>query len=88
MVTSFKYTQEGEYIFSVQELNLSAKNFLEKQFGSIWVKGELSNLSRPASGHYYFTLKDASGQIRCAFFRQNQVKSKFLIKPEIKIEGE
>jgi exodeoxyribonuclease VII large subunit len=73
-IPPLQYTAEGEYIFSVQELNLSAKNFLEKQFGSIWVRGELSNLSKPASGHYYFTLKDQAGQIRCAFFKQNQFK--------------
>ena len=73
-----KYTSDGEYIFSVQELNLSAKNFLEKQFGAIWIKGEISNLSKPASGHCYFTLKDASGQVRCAFFKQSQLKSKSL----------
>jgi exodeoxyribonuclease VII large subunit len=73
-ISPLQYTAQGEYIFGVQELNLSAKNFLEKQFGSVWVRGEISNLSKPASGHYYFTLKDPSGQIRCAFFKPHQLK--------------
>src|SRR6266581_799941 len=41
----------------------------------IWVSGEISNLSRPVSGHAYFTLKDESAQLRCAFFRQYQTLS-------------
>ncbi len=42
---------------------------LEKNFSTLWVEGEISNLSRPASGHIYFTLKDQQAQIRCAMFR-------------------
>ncbi len=82
MMNSLKYTANGEYIFSVQELNASAKQYLEQQFGSIWVQGELSNVSKPASGHYYFTLKDAGAQIKCAFFKLQQLKSQNLLSPE------
>jgi exodeoxyribonuclease VII large subunit len=77
-----KYTADGEYIFTVQELNLSAKQLLEKHFQSVWIKGELSNVSKPASGHYYFTLKDAGSQIKCAFFRPAQVKQGSFSAPE------
>lgn len=42
---------------------------LERQFGSIWIEGELSNLARPRSGHWYFSLKDNAAQARCAMFR-------------------
>lgn len=56
-------------IYSVSELNHQARTLLETQFASIWVEGEISNLSRPASGHIYFTLKDEAAQIRCAMFR-------------------
>lgn len=38
----------------------------------LWVSGEISNLARPASGHFYFTLKDQAAQVRCAWFRQRQ----------------
>ncbi|ASK19759.1 MULTISPECIES: exodeoxyribonuclease VII large subunit [unclassified Halomonas] len=55
---------------SVSQLNQRAKQTLERDVGEVWVEGELSNVSRPASGHIYFTLKDDRAQIRCALFRQ------------------
>jgi exodeoxyribonuclease VII large subunit len=59
-------------VYSVSRLNREAKQLLEGSFPPIWIEGELSNLARPASGHLYFSLKDAQTQIRCAFFRQHQ----------------
>ena len=59
-------------VFSVSRLNREAKALLEGSFPLLWVEGELSNLSRPASGHLYFTLKDAQAQVRCALFRSSQ----------------
>lgn len=56
-------------IFKPAQLNALAKDLLESHFSQIWLEGEVSNLSRPASGHLYFTLKDASAQVRCAMFR-------------------
>ena len=56
-------------ILSVSQLNREARFILEKNFSTLWVEGEISNLSRPASGHIYFTLKDQDAQIRCAMFR-------------------
>lgn len=58
-------------ILSVSQLNQRARHLLEDVFPAIVVEGEISNLARPASGHLYFTLKDANAQVRCAFFRQN-----------------
>ncbi len=57
---------------SVSELNRQAKRLLEDGIGKIWVEGEISNLSRPASGHIYFSLKDDNAQLRCAWFRGRQ----------------
>ena len=57
---------------TVSELNRQARQLLERGFATVQVEGELSNLARPASGHLYFTLKDSSAQIRCAYFRQRQ----------------
>jgi exodeoxyribonuclease VII large subunit len=54
---------------SVSELNHQAKHLLEASFLQVWVEGELSSLSRPSSGHWYFSLKDKKCQIRCAMFR-------------------
>lgn len=56
-------------VFTVSQLNLRARQLLEISFSNVRVQGEISNLSRPASGHWYFTLKDEHAQIRCAMFR-------------------
>jgi exodeoxyribonuclease VII large subunit len=57
---------------SVSELNRRAKLLLEDGIARIWVEGEISNVSKPSSGHVYFSLKDASAQVSCAWFRQRQ----------------
>ncbi len=56
-------------IYSVSRLNREARGLLETGLPSLWITGELSNFSRPASGHWYFTLKDEEAQVRCAMFR-------------------
>jgi exodeoxyribonuclease VII large subunit len=56
-------------IITVSELNRLARGALEREFPLLWVAGEVSNLTRAPSGHYYFTLKDAQAQVRCAMFR-------------------
>ena len=63
--------------YSVTELNRRVKDLLEIHFSLIWIEGEISNLSRPASGHWYFTLKDDGGQIRCAMFRGRNTRVAF-----------
>ena len=57
---------------SVSELNRRAKLLLESGLARMWVEGEISNLSKPSSGHVYFSLKDESAQVSCAWFRQRQ----------------
>ncbi|MED5240106.1 MAG: exodeoxyribonuclease VII large subunit [Pseudomonadota bacterium] len=54
---------------SISQLNLEAQGLLEGSFPLIWLQGELSNLSRPSSGHWYFSLKDSRAQINAAMFR-------------------
>ncbi|SHL61704.1 Exodeoxyribonuclease VII large subunit [Nitrosospira sp. Nsp11] len=56
-------------VLSVSELNRSAKDLLEQAFPLLWVGGEISNIKRYGSGHWYFSLKDADAQIRCVMFR-------------------
>jgi exodeoxyribonuclease VII large subunit len=56
-------------ILTVSQLNKQVKSYLENELGTVHVEGELSNLSKPSSGHYYFTLKDSSAQIRCVLFK-------------------
>lgn len=63
---------DSESIYSVSELNRETKRLLANHFRTVQVQGEISNLSLPSSGHYYFTLKDTQAQIRCAMFKGQQ----------------
>ncbi len=56
-------------VYSVTELTSLIKGKLEKAFGTLWVKGEVSNLGEPESGNVYFTLKDGHSQLNCVMFR-------------------
>jgi exodeoxyribonuclease VII large subunit len=67
-------------IYSVSTLNKSVKRLLESHFQVIWIEGEVSNLSRPSSGHLYFTLKDESAQVRCAMFRLRNISKPVAIE--------
>lgn len=67
-------------IFSVSQLNQTVRDLLEDAFESIWVEGEISNFAAPGSGHWYFSLKDANAQVRCAMFRGNQRRIGFTPK--------
>jgi exodeoxyribonuclease VII large subunit len=56
-------------IYTVSRVTAEVRAVLEGSFPLLWVQGEVCSLSRPASGHLYFNLKDGAAQIRCAFFR-------------------
>ena len=62
---------------SVSELNRQAKSLLEHSFMSLRVTGEISNMVRASSGHWYFTLKDERAQVRCAMFRGRNAQVRF-----------
>lgn len=62
---------QTEHTFSVSELNSQARQLLERHYSDIKVNGEISQVSRPPSGHVYFTLKDSESEIRCAFFARH-----------------
>ena len=64
-------------IYSVSDYIKLCKSAIEKNIPQCFVQGEISNLSMPSSGHWYFSLKDKNSQVRCAFFRLNQRKIKF-----------
>ena len=65
-------------ILTVSKLNQQVKMLLEEKFPFVWVKGEISNFRVPASGHFYFTLKDAKSQINAVFFRAQNRFLRFL----------
>ena len=58
-------------LYSVSQITRYIKDLVESdpEASDLWVKGEVSNLSRSAAGHYYFTLKDSVNQIKCVMFR-------------------
>ena len=64
-------------IYTVTNFLKLCRSSIEKNVPHCFIQGEISNLSKPSSGHWYFSLKDANGQIRCAFFRLNQRKIQF-----------
>lgn len=65
-------------ILSVKDLNQMVKDLLTDSIGQIWLVGEISNFSKPTSGHWYFTLKDDLAQVRCAMFRNSNFKTGFI----------
>ena len=62
-------TPPPRHILTPSSLNRLVRDLLEDALPLVWIEGELSNVARPASGHLYFTLKDAGAQVRCAMFR-------------------
>ena len=71
-------TESDRRIFSVSKLNEKVQRTLERVIGSVWVEGEISNFIRAQSGHSYFSLKDNTSQLRCAMFKAQSNKLKFV----------
>lgn len=86
---SFERLGLNRQALTVSQLNNQARLLLEDVFAQVWVEGEISNLAKPASGHVYFTLKDANAQVRCALFRQNALKVRQVLRDglAIKVRG-
>lgn len=74
-----------DHVLTPSQLNALARNLLEDTFPLIWVEGELGNLSRPASGHLYLTLKDARAQVRCAMFKPKTSWLKFVPREGLRV---
>ena len=70
-------TRPERDIYSVSRLNREVRVLLERGFGSLWLEAEISNFAKPSSGHWYFSLKDAGAQVRCAMFRQRNMLCAF-----------
>ncbi|HEY8051245.1 MAG TPA: exodeoxyribonuclease VII large subunit [Steroidobacteraceae bacterium] len=68
-------------VYSVSRLNREVRVLLERGLGVVWIEGELSNFSQPASGHWYFSLKDRDAQLRCAMFRMKNALVGFTPRP-------
>ena len=79
----FTTLHSSEPTFTVSELNRQIQQLLEASLPWILVEGELSNLARPSSGHWYFSLKDDRAQIRCAMFKGKIWRSNSSLKTVI-----
>ncbi len=80
-------SQNTRKIYTVSELTSELKTLLEESFPFVWISGEISNLSTPVSGHFYFTLKDENAQIRAVMFRGQNKKLKFILEDGLSIIG-
>jgi exodeoxyribonuclease VII large subunit len=77
---------EKNHVFSVRELNFAAKQLLENGLPLLWVRGEISNFVRAASGHWYFSLKDEQAQVRCVMFRHKSQYMDWQVKNGMQVE--
>ena len=76
---------QDDRILTPSQLNTLARDLLEDTFPLVLVEGEIGNLSRPGSGHLYFTLKDARAQVRCALFKPKSQWLKFVPREGLKV---
>ncbi len=76
---------DANQVLTPSQLNALARDLLEGAFPLIWVEGELGNLSKPSSGHLYFTLKDARAQVRCAMFKPKSSWLKFIPREGLRV---
>src|SRR5450830_105138 len=74
-------------VLTVSELNRLARDVLERSFPLFWVSGEISNLTRAASGHWYFSLKDSGAQVRCVMFKNRNSYLGWIPKEGDKVEA-
>jgi exodeoxyribonuclease VII large subunit len=82
---AFSPARPDRDVYSVSRLNREVRVLLERGFGSLWLEAEISNFARPSSGHWYFSLKDAAAQVRCAMFRQRNMLCTFTAKDGQKV---
>jgi exodeoxyribonuclease VII large subunit len=71
--------EQARKVLSVSELTAQVRSLIEKQVGSVWVTGEVTNLRAQSSGHMYFTLRDAASQLSCVLFSREKVPHRGLL---------
>ena len=86
MLVAMQMNDSNTAVISVAELNRRAREFIEKGFPLLWIAGEICNLTRAASGHCYFSLKDSSAQVRCVFFRNKAALAGWKLENGMQVE--
>lgn len=79
--------QDNHKVYTVGSLTRQIKNLLEEQYPFLWITGEISNFSTPASGHSYFSLKDEAAVISCVIFKGQKRHLKFTPEDGMKVKG-
>jgi exodeoxyribonuclease VII large subunit len=82
---SASYARPERDVYTVSRLNREVRLLLERGLGTIWLEAEISNFSRPSSGHWYFSLKDSDAQVRCCMFRQRNMLCSFAARDGQKV---
>lgn len=82
------FPEPKKIMWRVSELNRNARVILEQNFPLLWVNGEISNLKRYPSGHWYFSLKDDSAQVRCVMFRHKNLYLDWIPQEGMRVEAQ
>lgn len=88
MMNNDLFSERKPVIWRVSELNREVRTLLEQTFPLLWVSGEISNLKRYPSGHWYFSLKDGNAQIRCVMFRHRNQYLDWLPQDGMQVEAQ
>jgi len=88
MTSDALFTGPGKILWRVSELNRNTRVLLEQTFPLLWVSGEISNLKRYPSGHWYFSLKDDSAQVRCVMFRHKNMYLDWIPQDGMQVEAQ
>jgi exodeoxyribonuclease VII large subunit len=85
---SFPFPTAVPQTFTVSKLTFLIRKLLEEEeaLQDVWVQGELSNVSRPASGHIYFTLKDPNASLRCVMWKTSAIRLNLPLRDGLEVE--
>lgn len=86
-MTNPLFNRVAEQAIPISELNSRTRALLENSFPPLWVSGEISNLTKHGSGHWYFSLKDEKAQVRCVMFRHRNQYLDFTPKEGMQVEA-
>src|SRR3954465_14293740 len=79
------FPPEGTRVYTVGELTRDVKGVLERDFAAVWVEGEVSNLSRPSSGHVYLSLKDEEAPMPAVVYRGIALRMRFDLRDGMRV---
>ena len=80
------FLKENQRVLRVSELARAINQLLEGSVPLLWVRGEISNLVKASSGHWYFALKDDQAQVRCVMFRQKNIMQNYILDNGVQVE--